>query len=93
MRTCIGCRAVRPAAEMARCALATHGPAVGRTLPGRGAWLCSVACFDAAVRRKAFQRAWRTEVDPATLAQLRMAFAESAARMNESTGLPVATKG
>jgi len=78
---------------MLRCAAGPHGPGVGRTLPGRGAWLCSLACFDTAVRRKGFQRAWRTEVDPAALVELRMAFAESAARMRESTGLPVATKG
>ena len=31
--------------------------AVGRTLPGRGAWLCdaSPACLDLALRRKAFR--------------------------------------
>ena len=35
---------------------------VGRTLPGRGAWLCagSVACLEAAITRKAFARALRT---------------------------------
>jgi predicted RNA-binding protein YlxR (DUF448 family) len=40
------------------------GLATGRTLPGRGAWLCagSPACVDAAARRKAFERALRTSV-------------------------------
>ena len=40
------------------------GLATGRTLPGRGAWLCagSPACIDAAERRKAFERALRTTV-------------------------------
>ena len=35
---------------------------VGRTLPGRGAWLCagSVECLRLAVQRKAFARALRT---------------------------------
>jgi predicted RNA-binding protein YlxR (DUF448 family) len=36
--------------------------AVGRHEPGRGAWLCagSAACFDRAVKRRAFERALRT---------------------------------
>ena len=40
------------------------GLAVGRTLPGRGAWLCagSEACLHLAGRRKAFDRALRTPV-------------------------------
>jgi predicted RNA-binding protein YlxR (DUF448 family) len=40
------------------------GLATGRTLPGRGAWLCagSPACIEAAERRKAFERALRTTV-------------------------------
>ena len=40
--------------------------AVGRTLPGRGAWLCagSASCLEAATRRKAFDRALRTRLDP-----------------------------
>jgi predicted RNA-binding protein YlxR (DUF448 family) len=40
------------------------GLAIGRTLPGRGAWLCagSPACIEAAERRKAFERALRTAV-------------------------------
>jgi predicted RNA-binding protein YlxR (DUF448 family) len=51
----------------------TGQPAIGRTLAGRGAWLCagSVACFDLAVRRNGFGRALRIEVDPARLPVLR----------------------
>jgi predicted RNA-binding protein YlxR (DUF448 family) len=47
--------------------------AVGRGQPGRGAWLCagSVACFEAAVRRKALSRALRAEVLPDQLAMVR----------------------
>ena len=37
---------------MIRCALTPDGPVVGRTAPGRGAWVCSLDCFDQAVRRK-----------------------------------------
>ena len=44
--------------------------AVGRTLPGRGAWLCagSPTCLDRAVRQRAFDRAFRAPVDPEGLA-------------------------
>src|SRR6185503_245452 len=47
--------------------------AVGRTLPGRGVWLCrgSLTCFDAAVRRKALGWALRTPVGSEALASLR----------------------
>lgn len=43
--------------------------AEGRTLPGRGAWLCdgSQACLDLAVRRRAFTRALRAAVDEAAV--------------------------
>lgn len=47
--------------------------AVGRTLPGRGAWLCagSEPCFDLAVRRRAFGRALRVSIDDDDVAALR----------------------
>jgi predicted RNA-binding protein YlxR (DUF448 family) len=35
---------------------------VDRNGPGRGAWLCGSECLDVAIRRKAFDRAWRTTV-------------------------------
>lgn len=40
---------------------------VGRREPGRGAWVClgSPECFEAAVRRRAFERALR--VSPGTI--------------------------
>jgi predicted RNA-binding protein YlxR (DUF448 family) len=44
---------------------------VSRTAPGRGAWLCSSECFDTAVRRRAFSRAWRREVPSSAVAALR----------------------
>jgi len=54
-------------------ALPDGGLAFGRTLPGRGAWLCrgSLACFDTAVRRHGFERALRTTVGSEALASLR----------------------
>ena len=40
--------------------------AVGRTLPGRGAWLCrgSTTCVETALKRRAFDRALRGPVSP-----------------------------
>ena len=46
----------------------------GRSLAGRGAWLCAsspVACIDLAAGRKAFARALRTEISPAAIDGLR----------------------
>jgi predicted RNA-binding protein YlxR (DUF448 family) len=56
---------VAPPEELVRVvAVPGGGLATGRTLPGRGAWLCagSPACIEAAERRKAFERALRTTV-------------------------------
>ena len=65
-RTCVGCRTTRPQVALVRVALATDGRAVfSRTAPGRGAWLCRDGsqpcrpCLTAAVRRRAFDRAFR----------------------------------
>jgi predicted RNA-binding protein YlxR (DUF448 family) len=62
IRTCVGCRAKRPQAELVRCVLAADGCAhVDRYAPGRGAWLCGSRCLDAALRRRGFERAWRLD--------------------------------
>ena len=73
-RTCIGCRRKAGPAGLARVARHADGSlAVGRSVPGRGAWLCagSAACFDAAFRRKAFGRALRCDVPAHELERLR----------------------
>jgi predicted RNA-binding protein YlxR (DUF448 family) len=73
-RTCIGCRSKTAPAGLVRVARRPDGGlAVGRAEPGRGAWLCagSVACFDAAVRRRAFGRALRADVSGQEMAWLR----------------------
>ncbi|MGH9043191.1 MAG: YlxR family protein [Acidimicrobiia bacterium] len=74
-RTCIGCRRTAPAAELVRIVRRPDGAlAVGRHEPGRGAWLCAGTtpdCFEAAVRRRAFGRALRTEVSGDQLACVR----------------------
>jgi predicted RNA-binding protein YlxR (DUF448 family) len=71
---CIGCRRKAPAAELVRIARLDDGSlAVGRHLPGRGAWLCpaSPACVVKAANRRAFGRALRGEVGPAQIEPLR----------------------
>ncbi|MGJ9405439.1 MULTISPECIES: YlxR family protein [Nesterenkonia] len=78
VRTCIGCRrevaqdkAIRLALDVAQ----TADPApplvvadTARVLPGRGAWLHPQReCFETAIKRKAFNRAFRRTVDSRTL--------------------------
>jgi hypothetical protein len=52
--------------------LADGGVAVGRSLPGRGAWLCagSPACVAEARKRRAFERALRGPLDAAAVERL-----------------------
>jgi predicted RNA-binding protein YlxR (DUF448 family) len=67
---------------MVRCALGADGVVrVGRVAPGRGAWLCSPACFALAEKRKAFDRAWRRPLPVGALEVLREAFPYSNDRM------------
>jgi len=99
VRMCIGCRIHRPQAQLVRCTLGADGPTVSRTSAGRGAWLCSIECFDTAVRRKAFGRAWRCDVPTSTLDALRIPFERVITNMRELTaagthsGTPMPTKG
>ena len=65
IRTCVGCRAKRPQAELVRCVLDADGVAHvdrrGRDgRGGRGAWLCGIDCLEPAMRRGGFERAWKT---------------------------------
>jgi predicted RNA-binding protein YlxR (DUF448 family) len=65
---------------------ADGGLAVGRQLPGRGAWLCagSPSCLDLACRGKAFPRALRGPIAPDAVAELA---AELAASGHTGSGL------
>jgi predicted RNA-binding protein YlxR (DUF448 family) len=57
---------------MVRIARALDGTLhVGRAAPGRGAWVCSPACFDLATRRNAFERALGHAVPKPELEALR----------------------
>jgi predicted RNA-binding protein YlxR (DUF448 family) len=77
---------------LVRVASTPHGVRVGRTAPGRGAWLCGSDCLDRSLRRSALARALRTTIDEASLAALRESFSRTAARMTESsTGDDTAT--
>jgi uncharacterized protein len=98
-RTCIGCRTAGAQAGMVRCTMGPQGPSVERSAPGRGAWVCSMECFDTAVRRRSFARAWKQAVEEDDLDRLRIAFQAVITMMRESPAggcrpaEPVATKG
>ena len=71
---------MRAQSELSRVGAKADGTVeVGRTLPGRGAWLCagSLECFDLAARRGAFTKALRMEVRPGDIEQLRAGFVRS----------------
>ncbi|WP_407650263.1 DUF448 domain-containing protein [Actinomarinicola tropica] len=88
----MGCRRRAPQHELVRIVRRVEGSLeVGRTLEGRGAWLCagSTACLTAAARRNAFARAFRAPVSQAAIDRLELAFVpESPVR---ETGTPVTT--
>ena len=77
-RTCIGCRRVVPASELVRLAAPDGRVALairrgGAAMPrqGRGAWLHpSPDCVSAAVKQRAFGRAFRGKVDGVDLVRL-----------------------
>jgi predicted RNA-binding protein YlxR (DUF448 family) len=65
---------VAPASELVRVVRASEGAlSVGTGLPGRGAWLCreSSGCFELAVKRHAFSKAFRQQVAQDALENLR----------------------
>ena len=76
VRSCIGCGTRRSQAELIRLGVGPEGGVVvdgRRRLPGRGAYLCGAGCLAAAVKRKAFGRAFRGKggpVDPLLLGPL-----------------------
>jgi uncharacterized protein len=63
VRTCLGCRAVCPAADLVRLVRSGQGLAVSARSAGRGAWLHPRAeCVRAAIKARAFSRAFRQSV-------------------------------
>ena len=76
LRTCIGCRARRAPSELTRIVrLADGSLQIGRTLPGRGAWLCrsSAECLELAARQGGFARAFRSPIRSVKVDALRIA--------------------
>jgi predicted RNA-binding protein YlxR (DUF448 family) len=77
LRTCLGCRRVRPQAELLRLARTADGhvePDPGRRAGGRGAYVCRrEACVVACVRRGRWQQAFRAPAvaTPEAIARLR----------------------
>ena len=66
MRRCVACRGSRPQEEMIRFTLQGGRLAAddGAKADGRGSYLCkNRACADEAVKRKAFNRAYRRNLD------------------------------
>ena len=74
VRSCAGCRARRPQAELIRFARGPSGPAldVSGRAGGRGAYTCpDPACVDRALRRGGLSRTLRTPISAGEAATLR----------------------
>jgi len=74
---------------MVRLARAADGAVrVGRNEPGRGAWLCAASpeCFDLAVKRRAINRAVRSELSDMDLEALRVRLGALAPGRQSSSG-------
>ncbi len=74
MRTCIGCGTSKPKKELIRIVLTQEGDVLvdktGRA-NGRGAYLCDdPECLKKAIKRKALNRAFRTQVPGEAAEQL-----------------------
>ncbi|AZZ49148.1 DUF448 domain-containing protein [Rathayibacter rathayi] len=89
VRTCVGCRLRAPRASLLRLVLHSNVLAVDpyAVRPGRGAWLHdAVDCYELAVKRRAFGRAFRTResVDVSELEQ----YLTRSDRLGPSSGGP-----
>jgi predicted RNA-binding protein YlxR (DUF448 family) len=65
-RTCVGCGKKQSKWLLHRVVLSTENhPAIDKAhvAPGRGAYLCGPGCLKAAVKKKAFQRAFKRSVE------------------------------
>lgn len=73
LRSCLGCREVKPKEELLRFVLDPDllpVPDVAGKLPGRGAYTCfKKSCLENAVARKQFSRAFKGEAKPPALAE------------------------
>ena len=73
-RTCIGCGKHSSKGDFYRIVrksdLSVHFDATNRAA-GRGAYVCSLACYEAALRGRKLQRALRASLDSTAEAQIR----------------------
>ena len=74
MRMCVGCREMKPKAQLLRVVKPQEGQAhIDRTgkAPGRGAYICGqVECFKKARKSRALERALDAKIDEAVFDQL-----------------------
>jgi predicted RNA-binding protein YlxR (DUF448 family) len=66
VRTCLGCGKKQPKRLLHRLVLDERRHPVmdtAQTAPGRGAYLCGPGCLTAAVKKKAFQRAFKQAIE------------------------------
>ena len=74
MRMCVGCREMKPKAELMRVVKPQDGDcAIDRTgkAPGRGAYVCeSAECLKKAQKTKALERALEAKIDDSVFEQL-----------------------
>ena len=63
-RTCIGCRRARSVDGLVRIAFVGDRLQPGRTLPGRGAWICASekSCLQRAATPERLRRAFRRDI-------------------------------
>lgn len=81
MRKCIGCNEMKEKRELIRIVRNNEGvmniDPVGK-MPGRGAYICNcVACFDAAVKAKRLERAFKSKIPDEIYQMLRTSLSES----------------
>ena len=86
MRKCIGCNEMKEKRELIRIVRNNEGvmnvdPVV--KLPGRGAYICKCTqCFDAAVKAKRLERAFKTRIPDEIYEALRKALQENCREEN-----------
>ena len=74
MRMCMGCREMKPKAQLLRVVKPREGEAhIDRTgkSPGRGAYICAqIECFNKARKSRSLERALETKISEAVFDQL-----------------------
>lgn len=77
LRTCVGCRSVRPKRELVRLVRAGNAVEIDRRqrMPGRGAYLCrEQRCWSAGVAKRGLDRTLKLSLSAATRQELLRVF-------------------